>query len=83
MISDFVPTEGLNGTGEGVGLHVYFDVTDIRAGIESVRGLGGRADEPVEIPSGTFARCVDDQGTEFSLWQERPAATNRDGGTER
>jgi uncharacterized protein len=64
-------------------LHVYFDVADIRAGIERVRGHGGRAEEPVEIPAGTFARCVDDQGVEFSLWQERPAATNQDGGTKR
>lgn len=71
MIPDSVPTGGLNGTGDGLGLHVYFSVPDIRAGVERVRNLGGRADEPVEIPSGTFARCVDDQGVEFSLWQER------------
>ena len=83
MIPDSVPTGGLNGTGERVGLHVYFDVPDIGAGVERVRRLGGRADEPMEIPSGIFARCVDDQGVEFSLWQERPAATNQDGGTKR
>jgi len=65
MIPDSVPAGGLNG--EGVG--VYFDVSDIRAGIERGRELGGRAEEPVEIPSGTFARCVDDQGVEFSLWR--------------
>lgn len=70
MIPDSVPTGGLNGTGEGTGVHVYFTVPDVRVGILRVRELGGRAEEPVEIPSGTYARCVDDQGVEFSLWQE-------------
>ncbi len=82
MIPNSVPTGGLNGTGEGPGLHVYFSVPDITAGVERVRDLGGRADEPVGIPSGTFARCIDDQGVEFSLWQERLVQTDQRGGAE-
>ena len=49
---------------------VYFAVDDIDAAVDRVRELGGTADDPVTIPSGKFAHCVDDQGVEFSLSQE-------------
>lgn len=48
---------------------IYFSVDDVNAAIERVRELGGKADEPVTIPAGAFANCVDDQGVEFSIFQ--------------
>ncbi|GGW88581.1 VOC family protein [Streptomyces lomondensis] len=48
---------------------VYFSVDDVNAAIERVRELGGTAGEPVTIPAGVFANCVDDQGVEFSIFQ--------------
>lgn len=52
---------------------VFFAVDDIHAAVAKVRALGGTAEEPVTIPSGAFAHCVDDQGVEFSLSQEPDA----------
>ncbi|WP_206511673.1 VOC family protein [Rhodococcus sp. BGS-1C] len=49
---------------------IYFAVEDIHAAVARVRELGGIAEDPVAIPSGAFAHCVDDQGVEFSLSQE-------------
>lgn len=46
---------------------IFFAVDDIDAAVARVRELGGTADDPVHIPSGAFANCVDDQGVEFSL----------------
>ncbi|MFI0409358.1 VOC family protein [Actinomadura sp. 3N508] len=48
---------------------VYFSVDDLTAASERVRELGGTADEPVTIPAGRFANCVDDQGVEFSIFE--------------
>lgn len=70
MIPNAEPGAGLTGTDEGSGIHTYFTVPDIEAATTRVRELGGEASTPVQIPSGTFTRCRDDQGTEFSLWQE-------------
>jgi predicted enzyme related to lactoylglutathione lyase len=52
---------------------LFFGVADIAAGVARVRDLGGHADDPVAIPSGRFARCHDDQGTPFTLWQDASA----------
>lgn len=49
---------------------VFFTVGDIDDGVAHVRELGGQADDPTTIPSGRFARCRDDQGVPFSLWQD-------------
>jgi len=35
-----------------------------------VRELGGTAEDPVTIPSGSYAHCTDDQGVAFSLSQQ-------------
>lgn len=61
---------GLAGGDDGGAPRVFFTVDDIAAGVERVRALGGTADAPVTIPSGAFARCADDQGVPFSLWQD-------------
>jgi predicted enzyme related to lactoylglutathione lyase len=51
---------------------VYFSVDDIDAAIDTVRGLGGSAGDPVTIPAGTFVDCTDDQGVVFSLFAAGP-----------
>jgi uncharacterized protein len=57
------------------GLRVYFDVDDINAGAEKVRGLGGEAGEAMPVPSmGWFAVCKDTEGNDFGLWQNDPEA---------
>lgn len=71
MIPNASPAGALNGRGEGHHPLVFFTVPDLAAGLAQVRDLGGEADEPREIPSGWFARCRDDQGTVFTLWQDR------------
>lgn len=69
MIPNAAPIGGLGG-GTASRPKVFFSVPDIAAGVEQVRRLGGTAGEPVTIPSGRFAECRDDQGTEFLLWQD-------------
>ncbi|WP_100444825.1 VOC family protein [Glycomyces xiaoerkulensis] len=49
---------------------IYFAVEDLDAAVARVRKLGGTTEDPVAIPSGVFAHCTDDQGVEFSLFQE-------------
>ena len=51
-------------------LTVYFDTDDIDASLAKVRELGGQAEDKQPIPHvGWFARCVDTEGNEFSLFQ--------------
>ena len=58
------------------GLRVYFDVDDINAGVAKVNELGGKAGEPMPVPTmGWFSTCTDTQGNEFGLWQTDPSAT--------
>jgi predicted enzyme related to lactoylglutathione lyase len=47
----------------------YFRVTDIEISASKVKTLGGKADAITKSPSGLGCRCIDDQGTIFSLWQ--------------
>ena len=59
------------------GARTYFDVDDIRAGAAKVNELGGKASDPMPVPSmGWFATCGDDQGNEFGLWQSDESAPN-------
>ena len=52
------------------GLTVYFDTDDIDATIASIRQRGGQAEDKQPIPHvGWFARCVDTEGNDFSLFQ--------------
>jgi len=71
MIPDATPLAGLSGGEESSSPRVYFGVEDIKAGVERVRELGGHAGDPQEIPAGYFARCRDDQGIPFALWQSK------------
>jgi len=50
-------------------VHLSYRVDDIAAASERVRAAGGHADEPHRVPYGLLAKCVDDQGTMFRLWQ--------------
>jgi predicted enzyme related to lactoylglutathione lyase len=49
---------------------IFFAVDDISSAVARVRELGGTAEDPVSIPSGSYAHCTDDQGVEFSLSQQ-------------
>jgi predicted enzyme related to lactoylglutathione lyase len=41
-----------------------------------VRELGGKADDPMPVPSmGWFATCTDPHGNEFGLWQNDESAS--------
>lgn len=70
MIANASPGGGLDASGGGGSPRLFFGVDDIAVGVARVCALGGRADEPVAIPAGRFARCHDDQGTPFTLWQD-------------
>jgi uncharacterized glyoxalase superfamily protein PhnB len=51
------------------GVQLSYRVDDLSAAVERVRAAGGHADEPVRMPYGLVATCVDDQGVTFRLWQ--------------
>ena len=68
QMTNVTPPGGLQGGGEG-GLQVAFEVDDLDAALARVRELGGEADDPIEIPTGRYAPCRDDQGVEFNLWE--------------
>jgi uncharacterized protein len=57
------------------GTRAYFDVDNINDGAAKVRELGGKADDPMPVPSmGWFATCTDPHGNEFGLWQNDESA---------
>ena len=57
------------------GTRAYFDVDDINDGVARVKELGGKADQPMPVPSmGWFATCTDPHGNEFGLWQNDSSA---------
>ncbi|MBC8075534.1 MAG: VOC family protein [Chloroflexales bacterium] len=70
MIPNASPLAGLDGSGQEAGPRVFFGVDDIDAAVARVRALGGQADDPLMLLSGRFARCRDDQGTQFTLWKQ-------------
>lgn len=70
MIPNATPLAGLGIAVAPSRPKVFFTVDDIHASAGHVRDLGGTAGDPVTIPSGRFAECTDDQGTEFQLWQD-------------
>jgi predicted enzyme related to lactoylglutathione lyase len=52
-----------------------FDVDDIKAGVAHVNELGGKAGDPMPVPSmGWFSTCTDPHGNEFGLWQTDASA---------
>ena len=58
--------------GTQVPIALYFAVDDVAAAVGRVRELGGEASEPAEGVSGSWAECVDDQGTPFMIGWLRP-----------
>lgn len=62
---------GLHDEDEDRRIEVYFAVEDIDLAVETVRKLGGQAEDPgPETPGfGRFSACRDDQGVRFGLRQ--------------
>ena len=52
--------------------HHYYRVADLQTMVARVRELGGEVLEVSDYASGGSARCRDDQGIEFDLWQAAP-----------
>jgi predicted enzyme related to lactoylglutathione lyase len=50
----------------------YFRVPDLEAAAARVEANGGSVQARNSPPSGPNAKCVDDQGTIFALWQPAP-----------
>lgn len=46
---------------------VWIEVDDIEAAVARVRELGGQAEDPVDMDSGTASSCTDPQGVRFNL----------------
>lgn len=66
---DAAPHVGIFGRTGRPDLFCCYAVSDIGAAVQRVRAAGGVAGEPSHEPHGVVAECVDDQGTEFALWQ--------------
>ena len=61
--------------GDTGAIRVYFDVDDINAGAARVNELGGKAGDPMPVPSmGWFVTATDPHGNEFGLWQNDTSA---------
>ncbi|GGO78340.1 VOC family protein [Nonomuraea cavernae] len=63
---------GLTSTGPSSQPNLYYRVDDIDAAVKQVRELGGTTGEVMDSKSGRSCACVDDQGTELSLWEPAP-----------
>jgi len=63
---------GFTSDGPQQAANLYFRVPDLAAAESRVRELGGAIVSEYSSPTGDGARCRDDQGTEFSLWQPAP-----------
>jgi predicted enzyme related to lactoylglutathione lyase len=63
------PMMGMHGNADRPAVVPMFGVADIAAAVAAVRAAGGTATEPTEMPYGTTADCVDDQGVPFYLGQ--------------
>ncbi len=65
----------ISGDESGSNPTVYFDTDDIDASIAKVKQLGGESGDKMPVPGmGWFVACKDNQGTEFSLWQNDESA---------
>jgi uncharacterized protein len=67
-ISNATPPGGMHAGQEPGKPEVWFGVDDMNTALARVRELGGEADEPEKIATGSMASCRDDQGTPFNLW---------------
>lgn len=71
-IENVSPPGGIDGAAEEPGVTLFIRVPDVRAAAARVRELGGTVLEEAVHPSGGNARCLDDQGVPFQLWQPAP-----------
>ncbi len=70
MIPNATPLAGLSATEASHHPRIFFTVPDLDAALAHVQSLGGQSEPPFALPAGRFARCRDDQGTLFTLWQD-------------
>jgi predicted enzyme related to lactoylglutathione lyase len=68
-VRDAIPHVGMLERPGRADLFCCYAVDDVPAAAQRVRAAGGRAAEPTRSANGLIADCVDDQGTEFALWQ--------------
>jgi predicted enzyme related to lactoylglutathione lyase len=63
------PRVGLWGEVDAPTVDLLFRVDDLDTALDHVRAQGGQAEEPTQERFGRVARCVDDQGARFQLWE--------------
>lgn len=71
-IENVFPPGGIDGAATEPGVTIFIRVDDVTAAAARVRDLGGTVLEEAIHPSGGNARCLDDQGVPFQLWQPAP-----------
>ncbi len=71
-ISNVSPPGGIDPSGTEPGVSVFFRVDDVATYASRVRELGGTVLSEETHESGGNARCLDDQGVPFLLWQPAP-----------
>ena len=71
-IENVSPPGGIDGSATEPGVTIFLRVPDVAAAAARVRELGGTVLEEAVHPSGGNARCLDDQGVPFQLWQPAP-----------
>jgi uncharacterized glyoxalase superfamily protein PhnB len=71
-IENVSPPGGIDGTADEPGVTLFIRVPDVRAAAARVRELGGTVLEEAVHSSGGGARCLDDQGVPFQLWEPAP-----------
>jgi uncharacterized glyoxalase superfamily protein PhnB len=71
-IENVSPPGGIDGSADEPGVTLFIRVTDVAAIAARVREHGGTVLDEAVHPSGGNARCLDDQGVPFQLWQPAP-----------
>jgi uncharacterized glyoxalase superfamily protein PhnB len=71
-IENVSPPGGIDGAALEPGVTLFIRVPDVHVSAARVRELGGTVLEEAVHPSGGNARCLDDQGVPFQLWQPAP-----------
>ena len=80
-VQGVVPNCAVRGDAGRPDLFCCYVAADVLETGERVRGAGGTVGELQTRPFGVLADCVDDQGTEFALWQP-PSGELADPGTD-
>jgi uncharacterized glyoxalase superfamily protein PhnB len=71
-IENVSPPGGIDGAATEPGVTLFIRVADVTAAAARVRELGGTVLDEAVHPSGGNARCLDDQGVPFQLWEPAP-----------